>query len=617
MRPILKFQQGGDTLPFVDYMPYQGVGATGAGAAKSASASDDSSSKNPSFADITKLLNEVKGLPSDSAALAASIQELYTDATLYNDGVLSTEALTTMYLSNLQKIASQDFNVKQFETAQKQVMDNGGIHEVAIDSYGRLFVLDTETGKLGRISIDSFEKQKAENSGKLIPLTNNDLLSYRANDPKQAFNNEVLGIVANGIGEKTITEMLLQVANNIGKDTLKTEGYSEKTGNSIIAGMGDLQDAYTQGMSVDGLYHQGYLHEDNLKQISSAISYLWSALPENAKTLLRYKGGSLQGAQKLMTDLLFSKNNNRDEYTQTITKNPNSDSTSSDGTKGEQANPYFNIAKMIGGVQTPISINKGTTYQYEIVGTNYSSLPGLDKKPVGATSVDDLLNQGLSGIVTDRNAITFGKQVMKSGDLDRIMYDNSGGTMVILPCKMVGGHKVVDFDVLDDYEEAQKEINALPPMDDAARAQAVSRIFVDHNLMQLLDPYTGAPNKDRFYQFLVIDAYGVSKNRDGIIEDNEFVQEVKDPSPELVEKMQRALSSDSKGQNFKIDVNNWYDVNGYDKIYQASMYIPITNNELQMLTAFDGHASRFYERELDYQNMQKRISAKPASSSVL
>ena len=619
MKPILKFQQGGDTMPFVDYMPFQGLGNTGTGAAATAaSASSKKEDGNAALTSITKLLDQIKGLPSDSAALASSIQNLYSEATLYNDGHLNTEDVVTMYMSNLQKLASVDFNLKQFDLAQKEVIDNGGLHEVAIDSNGRLFVQDQETGAMGRISVEGYREMNKKDPGKLVALTNNDLLFYRAQDPKQAFNNEVLGIVSNGIGEKKVTEMLLQVATGLGKETLKQEGYSEKSGNAILAGMGALQSLYEQGMTVDGLYHQDYVTEDQKDQINLALRYLWETLPENAKTFLKYKSGSTgsnENAFALMSNLLFSRNTIRREATQTLVKNPTKEDGESDGTKGDQANPYFNIAKMIGGVETPISINKGTSYQYEIVGTNYSSLPGLDKKPVGATSVDDLLNQGLAGIVTDRNAISFGDQVVKSGDLENIMYDNSGGTMAILPCKVVGGRKVVDFAILDDYEAAQKEINELPPMSDAERAQAISRIFVEHDLMQLLDPVTGAPNKERFYQFLIIDAYGIDKNK--FIQDSDFVQEVKNPTPELVDKIQRALSTDSNKSNYKIDVNNWYDINGHDRIYQASMYIPITNNELQMLTAFDGHATKYYQREQDYQNMQKRIGAKPASSSML
>jgi hypothetical protein len=141
------------------------------------------------------------------------------------------------------------------------------------------------------------------------------------------------------------------------------------------------------------------------------------------------------------------------------------------------------MVKQIGGTVTPVIIRKGNI-QISLDGTNYSSLPDLSGKPIESTSVDDLLNRGLAGIVTDRNAITFGNQVLNSSDLANIMYDNSGGTMMILPCKKTAdGRTVVDMSIMDEYEDAINDIKKLNNPTD----EQIAEIYVRHGLMQLVD----------------------------------------------------------------------------------------------------------------------------------
>ena len=428
MKPILKLQQG-DSLPFVDYMPFEGIGRTGA----PTTGASDSSNKGDNDVGLKTLLGLVKeldGLPVDTELVAKSIKDMYSDASLFNNGQLSTDDIVTTYLSALQKIKVAKFNESQFNVAQKEVTEKGGLHEVAIDERGRLFVQDTESGAMGRMSVEEFQKLKEAEPGKYEALTNSNLLYYRAHDPNFAFKNDILRTVSNGIGEKQVTELLLQVANNMGKDVLKQEGYSEKVGDNITRGMGVLQEAYTQGMTVDGLYEQEYLSEDQKAQTTAALKYLWTSLPENAKVFLKYKsGGSDQAALGLMSDLLFSRNNSRHEYNQKLVKNPG-DGSDGDG-KGGKAELDPVKALILGmGYSKDITLNTGTSYEAHIQG-NYSVLTNENGNPLGEYTSLREVSGGAFAPSLDLNNATFGGARIET--LNRAYLNNADIVAMDLP----------------------------------------------------------------------------------------------------------------------------------------------------------------------------------------
>lgn len=429
MKPILKLQSG-DSMPFVDYMPFQGLeAARSAGSESDSSGSGSSSGKGDNDVGLKTLLGLVKeldGLPVDTTLVAQSIKEMYSDASLFNNGHLSTDDIVTTYLSALQKIKVAKFNEAQFNTAQKEVTEKGGLHEVAIDERGRLFVQDVESGAMGKMTVEEFKQLKDEEPGKYEALTNSNLLYYRAHDPKFAFKNDILRTVSNGIGEKQVTELLLQVANNIGTDTLQQEGYSQKNGEAITRGMGVLQEAYTQGMTVNGLYKQEYLSEDQKSQTTAALKYLWSALPENAKVFLKYKSdGSESGAVELMSNLLFSRNNSKQEYKQNLTKSPDDDES------GGRAQLDPVKAMILGmGYQKDITLNTGTSYEAHILG-NYSVLTNESGNPLGEyTSLREVSSSAFAPSL-DLNNATFGGARIET--LNRAYLNNADIVAMDLP----------------------------------------------------------------------------------------------------------------------------------------------------------------------------------------
>ena len=571
MKPILKLQSG-DSLPFVDNMPFQGA-ARSTASESNGSDSDSSSGKGDNDVGLKTLLNLVKeldGLPVDTTLVAQSIKEMYNEASLYNNGHISTDDLVTTYLSALQKIKVAKFNEAQFNTAQKEVTEKGGLHEIAIDEHGRLFVQDVENGAMNKMTIEEFKQLKDEEPNKYEALTNSNLLYYRAHSPQFAFNNDILRVVSNGIGEKQVTELLLQVANNMGKDVLQQEGYSQKNSEAITRGMGELQEAYTQGMTVNGLYKQEYLSEDQNAQIAAALKYLWSSLPENAKVFLKYKSdGSESGAVGLMSDLLFSRNNYKQEFRQNLTKHPDSNSDDNKSNKIELDPVKAMILGM--GYQREVTLNTGSSYEAHILG-NYSVLTNESGNPLGEyTSLREVSN-GAFAPSLDLNNATFGGARIET--LNRAYLNNADIVAMDLPIDVAyyqqTGVLRPDINLMNKIEElhvAMKQ-GRIDKNDASAVNAECKRIGLPPMYASLDENGIPQLNANYFARFARID---------GIVDERAL------ESGQNVDNTVRSATS-NKRQNFKeymsktdksYALSDGFLGMGADNLYEGAIYIPI------------------------------------------
>lgn len=568
MKPILKLQSG-DSLPFVDNMPFQGA-ARSTASESNGSDSGSSSGKGDNDVGLKTLLNLVKeldGLPVDTTLVAQSIKEMYNEASLYNNGHINTDDIVTTYLSALQKIKVAKFNEAQFNTAQKEVTEKGGLHEIAIDEHGRLFVQDVESGAMDKMTVEEFKQLKDKEPNKYEALTNSNLLYYRAHSPQFAFNNGILRVVSNGIGEKQVTELLLQVANNMGKDVLQQEGYSQKNGEAITRGMGVLQEAYTQGMTVNGLYKQEYLSEDQEAQIAAALKYLWSALPENAKVFLKYKSdGSESGAVGLMSDLLFSRNSHKQEFKQNLAKSLDNEES------GENAQLDPVKAMILGmGYQKDITLNTGTSYEAHILG-NYSVLTNENGNPLGEyTSLREVSSSAFAPSL-DLNNATFGGARIET--LNRAYLNNADIVAMDLPIDVTyyqqTGTLRPDINLLGKIEElhtAMKQGKVDKNNASAVNAEC-ERLGLPPMYASLDENGIPQLNTNYFARFARID---------GIVDERAL---------ETGQSVDNTVHSatDNKRQNFKeymTKTDKTYALSdgflgmGADELYEGAIYIPI------------------------------------------
>lgn len=633
---MLRFQQGG-TLPFTEYLPFTGLQTSQETQVPAASIGGTGEKQQ----DLLKLVSQLKGLPSDTGKLIEDLQDIYNEANLFTNGELDASDLTTTYLSTLQKMKYAEFNDAQFKKAEEDVRKNGGLHDYAIDESGRLIVQSQKTGKIKHMSLEDLYKQGQD--GEYAPLTNSNLLYYRSQSPDFAFKNDFIDIVSNGIGHDKVTEILQKALGKVGSSTVGEDGYTARQQGEITKGLNILKGLVTQGktaediwgqnglLSLDGLYKTSSLTQDQKDQIKSVATYLWHTLPRNARTWLAVKSGNTtdpnKGAHDLMMTMLLASENTSYKFQADYQKDINVDgskkSSSGDGNDKDKINPYISMQKQEQGTYSTFQLNSGTSNSMLVDGTVYGSIPDTNWNPVGNTSMSELFSKGLSGIVENMQGISFGNKVLSPEDLNNIMYDGGGGIMVTLPCKIINGARVVNLDVLDEYNKAREEMRTLNPQDSNYQEEC-GNILKQHGLYELLDS-NGLPNKSVFGQFLVVNGYAVDKGNK-LYKDNNYIEEVDTNDEGLMDLIQKSLSTDQKKSNYKIDTESWFESSDpdsffatYDHVYKGSIYIPISNNEGQgnnaggQLLPYD----IMHSKEYQYQLEQKRRTAQSASASVL
>lgn len=641
MKVIPKLQDGGFMSLFTQYTPVQSP-APSQSARGSASREERGSEREESTKgkltekDLFELVSKVDGLPNDTRALVSSLQNMFQMQQI--TGTSDVSDLASTYLSNLYQIKMASYNKKEYDKAYTEVTKNGGLNEYAITASGQVIVMD-EDDNLKQISVAELLK----GTSKYRPLTNSNLLYLRAYQPEYINNNQILNTVANGIGMEQVDKMIREKLSSLGTSETVRSGYSVKADSYIAQGLNVLSQvesaavAGQTGMTLDGMYKNKIITKDQKQQAEAALQYIYNTLPDNAKTLLSIKAGNASnpqaGAQAVILQLITSRmsQTNSSETTwegtlEQVTKSGKGKSGSGSGDDGLgsddiKTDPYYNMSRMIGGNPTSLSINKGTNYQMDVDGINYPSIPGFDGKPIGKTSLENLLVSGLQGVVTDKNAITFGNVVLSSNDFENVMYDGTGGTMAILPTKLSNtGRKVVDLEALDRWEAANKQLRdmGIESIYDPDHQQEIVQVLYQNQLEKLVNVSSGSLDYSALGQFMIVDGYAVDHSSKNTFKDSSFVTKVDETSDEIP-MIERALSTDKDQSNYKIDVDNWYDWNSHNTVYKGSIYIPITSNQLQALTASGQHVKEgpAIQKEYEHQMLQKRLQARQPKLGIL
>lgn len=580
---IKKFQSGGESLPFVDYMPFEGVGAatdSGTTSSKKSKDSDKENSSNIGIKDLLNLTKDLDGLPSDIARITQSMKRMYHNASLFNDGELSTSDLVNTYLSTLQKIKVANINKDEYNAAKSEVIKNGGLHEAAIDEYGNVLCQNRETGEMTKMSV----KEYFDNYETYAPLTNSNLLRYRYENNGMAFNNTFLDIVSNGIGEEKITKMIQSAIAAIGSSELSKEGYTEKQQNDIQGGLELLQEAHNQGllndldqtMPIDGLYKFGLTSKDSQQQISMAMNYLMKTMPQNARAWLQLRGGNTEnpeeGARSLLASLMFAKNTTQNKFDIDLKKNP--DGKGSDDTNNEKGNTNLDPAKafILGmGYQKEFQINTGNSYSVTVNG-RFGILTNHQGEPLKEYSSLADVSQGQYAGILDISNATFGGSKIES--LNKAFILNSDIIGIDLPIdieyKAQTGITRPDIKLASKIEQLHTAIKQgqLNPDD----ANAINNFCVSIGLPQMYSKLdeNGIPqlNNAQYARFARISAL-VDEN--GLSENTNVDDTVSEANDQRRENFKTYMQSVDKNYS----LSDGFFGMGKDNLFEGAIYIPV------------------------------------------
>ena len=619
---IFKFQQGGSTIPpLVSYQPIMitNGGASGtastAGSSKSSEESSDLTDK-----DLLKMLKDLDGLPNDMQALTKVLQNFYIDQQ-YSPSP-NTANIASRYLQALQMMRTANFNRKQYDEAFNIVSSNGGINELAINEKGQLICVNKD---------GDFKYLKPEQLAQTTdyqPVTNSELLRLRAYNPELAGDNRILGVVANGIGIDSVIKYIKDSISNLGTTDTSQQGYISTQQGQIITGIQTLtkaiQTASQNGIKFDGttqdLYQYKIINKTQKEQADAALKYIYTTLPENAKTLLKTRtdSGTDQDAQKLIATIISSQIDYTNQYDIELKAGKTAQKASKDtsGTKDttEQETSFLsNIQQSIGGSTQGMTIDTGTGIQMTVEGSYYPQVTKPNGDAITDTSMSQMLaDSHLMSLIKNNKSITYGDQKITPEQLKNITYNNTGVLRANLPIKSDG---TVNLDLLVQYQQAEAEMNATND------PQKRGEILKKYGLSDLLKS-NGTPDEKKFGAFIVAEGYTTERNG---IKKSDFVKYIKDPSDEQIDLIKRSLTTGTgkDKQTPEIDTFSYFNpldyIFGVDDIFKAAVYIPISSNQLTAITGANQHIDYDEAMNLEqkYQSFEKNINQRPTSADIL
>ena len=608
---ILKYQQGGSAVPpLVSYQP-----VTVTGGRQEAPVENDQENANLTDKDLLTMLEKLDGLPSDMAVLTQTLQNFYIDQQY--DQFPNTSNIASRYLQALSQMKEANFNKKEYDDAFQTVSKNGGINELAITDRGQLFCVNSE-GDFQLMTLSELKSNSDYN-----PLTNSELLYYRAQLPQLANNNEFLKVVKNGIGMESVTKMIQDSIGNLGTTSESNEGFARSQASQLLNGLQDFINAQQQSgsynASVGDLYKGKLLTKNQAMQAKAALSYIYNTLPINAKTLLKTKtqSGTDKEAEELVWTLISSKLSSTTDF-QLDLDDSNSSSSKSNQKGDLDADLILSIQAGDGGHDSVYTLNNKDSVGMTVKGTAYEQIKDTQGNHIGRTSVENLLNDsGLRSIINADNGIYFGNQRVDLDSLLNIAYDGKGLLRVNLPVRSDGSP---NFDLLEEYSKAESEF-LLSSQTDEDRL----RIFGDTEKypgLTSLITQTGELDYSKFAPFIVVSGM-TTDNMVDIDESNKFVTEVKQ-TPELVKQLKTSLSIGS-GKNIQYpDIDEYgimeaitFGLNDYDHIMKGNIYIPINMNKRAAALGGNQSIDTTTGQMLEKEYQQRDIAFQKLDPSIL
>lgn len=591
---IHKYQQGGPSI-FVQYNPFTAARATSSsvnGESSSNKSSSDEDKGKLTEKDLFTMIKELDGLPADMGGVINNISRLL-DLSKFTD----SKDLSTIYLKALQQIRTATYYKKQYDDAYKQVTDNTGINEYAITEQGKIVVSDKEG------NIKAVDYNTLKDSSDLTILTNMDLLNIRAHNPKYANDQSFLNVINNGIGLEKINKLIKDALYNLSSNEYSTSGYVKREQGQITEGIQflqreDVHQTLQAGTSIDGVYHAKISSKDNIKQAQAAINYIKSILPNNAKSLLKFKTDGTEKGLDTIIGLLVGQQAFSEYHTDlTLSNTKNSDSSEKDengiSKKMDDLTPVIGFVSGKGGIEDVKFLNIAKNSTPIVVNTRTFPLTSNNKSLDAKSTFNDLQSSDYNSILNLEQA-TFGGHLL-TGDKSKVMLNESKITRVDLPIDQVAKEEKgiirPDVSLTEKINEAEQYIKDHNIIDEAE----INKVY---NGMNIPIKYVKNSNnkwvinEGAWGSFAMINAKvdeSAISNADismltetfvpPEILDGRIVEEMSDEH--AINEVVEVFSNNAKSAGGKYTYNDPWKINPFStktKIYQGYLFIPIDDN---------------------------------------
>lgn len=601
-------QNGGGMPPFVYYQPVMTNNQQPSVVSSNTSSQTDTTDKGAlGDKDLMSLLSKIDGLPVDMDAVYKKLNHFYR----LQEAGINTRSLALTYLTAMKELKEAKFNKEQYNEAYKDVQKKSGLEETAVDNNGNVFFVDDQRN-LQRISVDAYLQNRDKIGFK--PLTNHQLLQYRASNPTQTMNNNLLTVVSNGIGLSYINKLIKEASVNLGDTEQSQTGYVKKEASNIMKGIEYLQEAgrqvgaTDQSLSLDGLYKAKYIRKDQAEQVSAAINYLYDVLPDNAKQLLKLKTGSQKGVQdfivnsvarrasstyRFTADLIEDEEGNKPGTKKTATKSLN-------GTDTQFPKPYYFFVHGYGDPDSFKLQPNGSTESLNVTAIS-SPLTDDDGKNVGTQNATlQQIGTSTYGGYLDMNKASAAGQRIDNAYADKILINDDKIYTVALPFTKDSKTGIVmpNYELLPKITKINKEllakgINVNNHNEAIQNKEKINEAYQMAGLPAFIDD-NGEINSMMYQKFAMVNGYVYDKalGEDLKESDKELLLaygkdiENEDMLETIVNKINRLNGHGLGDKGFEeyFDYNNWFDINGHNHYYLTNIYIPIKNNPTNFMT---------------------------------
>lgn len=622
-----KLQKGGGFESFMTtYMPIQIQSPSQTSQSRGSSGETKTKKEKGELTekDFFDMLKDIDGLPNEMSSIVGSLINLFRFNSLTG---VDPGDLATIYLSNLYKVKVASDNKKTYNKAIEQASKNGAMAEPAISMRGNLFVQD-QNGAIQEISLDSYFKNEEQYKDRLLTVSN--IANMRAYSPGLAFKPEMFNIINNGVGFESFQTLIKQATQPLGtaeytrNGMFSAEGQASK-GLELLQTLRDDDRVQAMGsVTAEGLYKYKIIDKNQLNQINALTDYILATLPNNAKTWAAFKLGT-SDKDKATKELIVRYLTSGASVSHAFDIDYQGSMQKVTGTKTDssETNPkegfWVQVQKGRGGDDTIYNLLNNTSLM-QVSGKYYGTTPGLE---VSKSFNAYLADSGVRNVIKNMSNITFGNIQLSSNSYNDVVIDANGGAMTAtLPITPEGK---VDFSVLDTYTEIQNKLKeqGLTPNTREYTEQLVKEL-TDNGLNYLVDAQRGNIDINKFGHFLILKGITSSKavaiqNNKKVNIDNVTSDYIVDASDDdqLYNVIRQTLST--KDSEYKLDENNWYDWNGWDKLYSGNIFIPLNMNTINGMNADENDikSSTALQYEQNMQQIYKANNQRPTGSNQL
>lgn len=556
---ILKFQQGGGFGSLPSYTITNPISVDPFSSTESSTTKSGKKSKDSEEPDLQKILMDADLLPNDTAYLAKQINRIERLSSV--PGFTGVGAFMSKFQYDLSKAK---YHKEAHTKAVAQAEKVNALPEVAITKDNKLIGLNTETGKIQYLTVEQAR------SGNYRILSNNEIKDLNSQEVGYTFDTTLLEALQNGTSMAQVNKEIKEASMNVGTTAVEKEGYTLQMAQDVQAGLRIAQQN-KEGMPLAGLYKSGMLEKDQVNQALLALDYIYTVLPENAKTLLIYKTGSEEAAKELIFKRIGAQANPYSKFTTNyeLDLDGNKPGAKEKETKEESFELTPAMALALGrGSQQLIKINVGNSNNIEVVGKHSVLNNGTENLGAGNTLID-LISSDYAGIFRTDN-ITFGGTKLHTDLGYKVLLQNSDVYSVELPIDLVAAaHGIIKPDLL--LTERLKTAEDYIRLNKITDPNQINKVYDDNDLPPKFDQ-NGEFNIKHYAKFAKIAA---------IVSEDALGEDVEPDTTVLsIEDMNRRKSIET---TFKKDDESYKMRNGWffkDKIYEGSIYIPIKSDAI-------------------------------------